>query len=115
MKRLEGARRIRGQLKSNHQIPDVGAGGTQVHQIAARRERGRGIRPLEAALRVELRERDPRASVGVHEGARVLGDAVAPVGAGGSDGVTEDAGYRKSTRLNSSHEWISYAVFCLKK
>src|SRR5438105_6416067 len=25
---------------------------------------------------------------------------------------TED---RKSTRLNSSHEWISYAVFCLKK
>src|SRR5207247_5805682 len=26
--------------------------------------------------------------------------------------VQED---RKSTRLNSSHEWISYAVFCLKK
>src|SRR5207247_8015862 len=28
-----------------------------------------------------------------------------------------DAAYqdRKSTRLNSSHEWISYAVFCLKK
>src|SRR5207247_7091157 len=23
-------------------------------------------------------------------------------------------GDRKSTRLNSSHEWISYAVFCLK-
>src|SRR5207247_10667593 len=22
---------------------------------------------------------------------------------------------RKSTRLNSSHEWISYAVFCLEK
>src|SRR5438105_5757026 len=27
-------------------------------------------------------------------------------------GLHED---RKSTRLNSSHEWISYAVFCLKK
>src|SRR5438105_8418637 len=26
--------------------------------------------------------------------------------------VTAD---RKSTRLNSSHEWTSYAVFCLKK
>src|SRR5207247_9866466 len=26
-----------------------------------------------------------------------------------------DLGDRKSTRLNSSHEWISYAVFCLKK
>src|SRR5438105_5729512 len=30
--------------------------------------------------------------------------------------VTGGAGLdRKSTRLNSSHEWISYAVFCLKK
>src|SRR5207249_8155169 len=27
----------------------------------------------------------------------------------------EDAGERKSTRLNSSHVSISYAVFCLKK
>src|SRR5437764_15171939 len=26
-----------------------------------------------------------------------------------------DAGDRKSTRLNSSHRCISYAVFCLKK
>src|SRR5438105_10345480 len=26
-----------------------------------------------------------------------------------------DRADRKSTRLNSSHEWISYAVFCLKK
>src|SRR5438105_7838708 len=26
-----------------------------------------------------------------------------------------NAADRKSTRLNSSHEWISYAVFCLKK
>src|SRR5207247_10485430 len=30
----------------------------------------------------------------------------------GANGGRED---RKSTRLNSSHEWISYAVFCLKK
>src|SRR5437762_9782315 len=31
-------------------------------------------------------------------------------------GVTEGAlGDRKSTRLNSSHRCISYAVFCLKK
>src|SRR5438105_7713510 len=27
----------------------------------------------------------------------------------------ESSADRKSTRLNSSHEWISYAVFCLKK
>src|SRR2546430_12579630 len=29
--------------------------------------------------------------------------------------VGEDRGDRKSTRLNSSHSQISYAVFCLKK
>src|SRR5262245_63444037 len=33
-------------------------------------------------------------------------------GPGGRDGGGED---RKSTRLNSSHLGISYAVFCLKK
>src|SRR3712207_7278995 len=36
----------------------------------------------------------------------------------GQDAVGEgrhDAGDRKSTRLNSSHANISYAVFCLKK
>src|SRR2546428_13908735 len=29
--------------------------------------------------------------------------------------VTKVVGDRKSTRLNSSHDQISYAVFCLKK
>src|SRR5437762_10756801 len=32
-----------------------------------------------------------------------------------STGVLALAGDRKSTRLNSSHRCISYAVFCLKK
>src|SRR5437773_5718969 len=42
------------------------------------------------------------------------GDAVAVLGLGplGPRDVVED---RKSTRLNSSHITISYAVFCLKK
>src|SRR2546422_5613234 len=31
------------------------------------------------------------------------------------DGVGQIARDRKSTRLNSSHGYISYAVFCLKK
>src|SRR6266849_9619618 len=41
-------------------------------------------------------------------------DAAADGGApqGAREGRAQD---RKSTRLNSSHEWISYAVFCLKK
>src|SRR5690606_40718073 len=42
----------------------------------------------------------------LHEGLQVL-DIVAVQGAAGQD--------RKSTRLNSSHVKISYAVFCLKK
>src|SRR5690554_7545457 len=33
----------------------------------------------------------------------------------GYDGFTDKTGDRKSTRLNSSHVRISYAVFCLKK
>src|SRR5207247_8706069 len=37
-----------------------------------------------------------------------------PMVAGGRQGRFRP-GDRKSTRLNSSHEWISYAVFCLKK
>src|SRR5438105_12837078 len=40
-------------------------------------------------------------------GGRSRGRAARSRAAFGSD--------RKSTRLNSSHEWISYAVFCLKK
>src|SRR5690606_41624397 len=43
----------------------------------------------------------------------VMGSA----GAGSGSGVTlgSKSGDRKSTRLNSSHVKISYAVFCLKK
>src|SRR2546429_5372285 len=32
-----------------------------------------------------------------------------------ADGSDDGGGDRKSTRLNSSHGYISYAVFCLKK
>src|SRR5688572_32443535 len=34
---------------------------------------------------------------------------------GGAVSITSDGQDRKSTRLNSSHSQISYAVFCLKK
>src|SRR2546429_6734250 len=43
---------------------------------------------------------------------------VTPVPPGGTDTITGVDGTaidRKSTRLNSSHGYISYAVFCLKK
>src|SRR5690606_41487272 len=50
---------------------------------------------------------------------RLLGLAVLRVGTGGNsftrEGTVALDGDRKSTRLNSSHVKISYAVFCLKK
>src|SRR5438105_8969835 len=46
-------------------------------------------------------------------GERGEADRVALVAFCASRGLNEPD--RKSTRLNSSHEWISYAVFCLKK
>src|SRR2546422_3371189 len=59
-----------------------------------------------------FRSRD-RQEVGGHRG----GDVPQAVGrgAGGGQRGAAAAGDRKSTRLNSSHGYISYAVFCLKK
>src|SRR5205809_1952989 len=47
-----------------------------------------------------------------HAGREAEGDRVTHVGA---DLEGQRAQDRKSTRLNSSHGYISYAVFCLKK
>src|SRR2546422_5165755 len=38
-----------------------------------------------------------------------------PYGVTGDGGRVSSIGDRKSTRLNSSHGYISYAVFCLQK
>src|SRR3712207_7909523 len=66
-----------------------------------------------------------RTSVSLASFARLAGDGLrvlaAPVVRGGAEasagslGVPELTADRKSTRLNSSHANISYAVFCLKK
>src|SRR5207247_11022242 len=49
-------------------------------------------------------------------GLGILGDhAVIGLGVWILRGAAQNPEDRKSTRLNSSHEWISYAVFCLKK
>src|SRR5438552_7183699 len=48
------------------------------------------------------------------DGERPLLFSPAPIGEGGGLDL-EGKGDRKSTRLNSSHQIISYAVFCLKK
>src|SRR5690348_17578747 len=48
----------------------------------------------------------------LHHAQRPAGEALRDSGAGG---LRVPQGDRKSTRLNSSHPSISYAVFCLKK
>src|SRR3712207_9201152 len=64
--------------------------------------------PISAVVGVGVSGHD-----GVHVGADALDD-VTPGGVGRVDAVAV-GGDRKSTRLNSSHANISYAVFCLKK
>src|SRR5258707_5169104 len=46
---------------------------------------------------------------------RAVGDPPQDEERGGTEPTVTDALDRKSTRLNSSHANISYAVFCLKK
>src|SRR3712207_8083406 len=61
--------------------------------------------------RLDLRARpEGRVDGGQHEGGQEEADAVGDVAHD-----DEERGDRKSTRLNSSHANISYAVFCLKK
>src|SRR5690348_17941578 len=60
--------------------------------------------PICGLRQVPLRGGDRRAGAAAGLGGRAV--ASQPSGAGGD---------RKSTRLNSSHPSISYAVFCLKK
>src|SRR3712207_7995539 len=66
----------------------------------------------EVALRVEDVEEGVEADRPVRELKPLdVPEQVEAVDAGGAVGVED----RKSTRLNSSHANISYAVFCLKK
>src|SRR3712207_7108688 len=79
--------------------------------------------PYTTLFRSRVGDDDPRRVLltGLHPadlGDEAVGDV--EVGGGGRDRVSADAGLaglpdRKSTRLNSSHANISYAVFCLKK
>src|SRR5438105_5720794 len=64
----------------------------------------------------DLRRGVPTCHVAFGEATAILaGDALLTHGLGTFAAVRQKSVDRKSTRLNSSHEWISYAVFCLKK
>src|SRR5436853_5819044 len=76
--------------------------------------------PTTEIYTLSLHDALPILNVGERHHARAEGHATAPSGQAGSSvglsrtrrGLHRD---RKSTRLNSSHLGISYAVFCLKK
>src|SRR5438105_10408279 len=57
----------------------------------------------------------PAGRVGHGERDRARGERERPARGRVHEDARHGRGDRKSTRLNSSHEWISYAVFCLKK
>src|SRR3712207_8490147 len=63
----------------------------------------------EDALEPRLRHRLVLRGVGGHGREQRVLPALSP------EGLRPDVADRKSTRLNSSHANISYAVFCLKK
>src|SRR5688572_32540444 len=61
---------------------------------------------------VQVVRRQHDRAAGASHGLDGLADDECRLGIECSGGLVED---RKSTRLNSSHSQISYAVFCLKK
>src|SRR5438105_12907507 len=65
---------------------------------------------LHDALPIYAHTAERRKVVLVVEDEKAIGQLIA-------DAISDEPAMRdrKSTRLNSSHEWISYAVFCLKK
>src|SRR5436190_23836568 len=65
--------------------------------------------------RRERARRDRWRGAGVVPAAVLRGDGAATSRGPGSVPPRGEPGDRKSTRLNSSHTVISYAVFCLKK
>src|SRR5437763_13267375 len=71
------------------------------------------LKSVAARLQAALREEDSIARMGGDEFTVLLPELSNPEHAASDagDGVLD----RKSTRLNSSHRCISYAVFCLKK
>src|SRR5947208_11499765 len=70
------------------------------------------FRSDERAGRVQVVEFLP---VGAPARAAAAGQRNAPLGLRDGPGGCTGPSDRKSTRLNSSHQIISYAVFCLKK
>src|SRR5438445_2407282 len=91
-----------------------GSGGGARLPVRARAGRGVPYQTVAQAARITRprdREGGRAGRAARHRGGRGRRGAHRPR----RDRATADRGDRKSTRLNSSHANISYAVFCLKK
>src|SRR5438067_9463854 len=74
--------------------------------------------PPGSGLSPNLQHLETSATIAISQEAKrrkAAGEDVIDLGAGEPDFPTPSIPDRKSTRLNSSHVSISYAVFCLKK
>src|SRR2546421_3237891 len=71
--------------------------------------------PYTTLFRSEQYEQHLRLHIAPFIGAEKLSRLTVPMMSAFRDRLHGQARDRKSTRLNSSHDQISYAVFCLKK
>src|SRR5207247_5732962 len=72
-----------------------------------------------ARINVEVHDRSVRISASIRSTSTFFSrfsgfTFLAAAGGSIASSIIRSSSDRKSTRLNSSHEWISYAVFCLK-
>src|SRR5438105_7843135 len=100
-----GAGRAREQAETARTIGDLQA---QVARQSQELAFYRGV-VAQGAASVGVKVEQLRMTAGQPPGTYVVHMSL--VRSGRADAPATD---RKSTRLNSSHEWISYAVFCLK-
>src|SRR2546426_3976225 len=108
----------------NHFLRDVAKPVLEIdsHAKVTMRRKVRGLRAIERGVLEERRQATAPEPTPPHETSKAdaaplseLPAAAAPVPCASSDVGVVRMEDRKSTRLNSSHLVISYAVFCLKK
>src|SRR3712207_8143702 len=88
--------------------------GLRVWELGALAPRGLGLREAALPFMEDLYEvTHANVQLAVRDGAELV--FVERFAARDAVAVRTEVGDRKSTRLNSSHANISYAVFCLKK
>src|SRR3989449_11256035 len=113
--------RVCQRLQESDQVFDLGLVelGVKAHRVAQRRETA--VVHVRRGARHVAQPRDAEAHAAVGDpavGDQRAGMASAAVALADEDpqaALRRERIDRKSTRLNSSHGYISYAVFCLKK